>query len=118
MLNKTLSLGDVANWAISLLLVLAIFFACVWVMRKSARWTTQEQRQLSVIAGLSLGMREKIVLVEVGEKQILLAVTPGKIEKISELNGDDRLPVNSSQQPASAEFSRQLMQVIKGRFNE
>ncbi len=114
---NTLSYDDVLNWSVSLLLVLAIFFLCVWILRKSGQVAANSKNHLSVIAGLSLGMREKVVLVKVGDKQLLLGVTPGRIDKLMELEGEDRL-FQSSSVHDGGEFSRKLFQVMRGKSDE
>ncbi len=110
--TKNLSLQDVANWAASLIVVLAIFLFCVWVIRKTQHLTTAQGQTLKVVTGLALGMREKLVLVQVGEKQILLGVTPGRIEKLLVLEGDAQLKSDSA--PTTAVFAKKLAQVMKG----
>jgi len=109
---KNLSLQDVANWAASLIVVLAIFLFCVWVIRKTQHLSTAQGQTLKVVTGLALGMREKLVLVQVGEKQILLGVTPGRIEKLLILEGDAQLKSDST--PTAGAFAKKLAQVMKG----
>jgi len=110
--TKNLSLQDVANWAASLIVVLAIFLFCVWVIRKTQHLSTAQGQTLKVVTGLALGMREKLVLVQVGEKQILLGVTPGRIEKLLILEGDAQLKSDST--PTAGAFAKKLAQVMKG----
>ena len=64
-----------------------------------------------------MGMREKVVLIKVGNKQLLLGVTPGRIDKLMELEGDERL----FQEPAAhdgSEFARKLLQAMRGKTGE
>ncbi|WP_305906667.1 flagellar biosynthetic protein FliO [Methylomarinum sp. Ch1-1] len=112
---KTLSYNDALNWSFSLLLVLALFFLFIWLIRKSGQWSGAGRSNLTVLAGLSLGMREKVVLIKVGDKQLLLGVTPGKIDKLMELEGEERL----FQEPADGgAFAHKLLQAMKGKSGE
>ncbi len=111
---KTISYGDALNWSASLLVVLAVFFLCVWVIRKSGQLSATGRNNLSVLAGLSLGMREKVVLIKVGDKQLLLGVTPGRIDKLLELEGEDKL-LQEYKNKNSAEFAKKLLLAMKGR---
>ncbi len=105
--------GDALNWSVSLLLVLAIFMLCVWLVRKTGQFSLPGKNQLGIVTALSLGMREKVVLLRVGDKQLLLGVTPNRIDKLMELEGDERLFQSSEHR--QGEFSGKLMQAIKGR---
>lgn len=110
---KVVSYSDMLNWSGSLLLVLLVFFVCVWLMRKSGQFASSGRENLKVLAGLSLGVREKVVLIRVGDKQLLLGVTPGRVEKLLELEGDERLFQEA--EVAGNEFAVKLLQAIKRR---
>ncbi len=110
--NSSLSFQEVASWIASLLLVLAIFLFCVWVIRKTQHWVAAPAQQLKIVTALALGMREKLVLIQVGDKQVLLGVTPGRIDKILELTGDEQISTGIA--PAEgAPFAQKLAQVMK-----
>lgn len=113
---QLVSYGDVLQWLVALLLVLAVFAGFVWLLKKSGHLALAGKNPLSVVSGLSLGVREKLVLVNVGEKQLLLGVTPGRIDKLLELEGNDRLccdPTNTESQQGL--FAQKLQQVLQGK---
>ena len=69
--------------------ILASFFAVVafilflaWLMRKSGRFGAAGDRRIKVISSMSLGMREKIVLVNVDGVNIVVGVAPGQIRTL------------------------------------
>ncbi|WP_340123073.1 flagellar biosynthetic protein FliO [Methylobacter svalbardensis] len=116
---RTVSSGDALHWGVGLLIVLAIFFLCVWGMRKLSGISVNGAEKMRVVGGLSLGMREKVILLQVGKKQLILGVTPGRIEALHVLEGDDCL--NSEPSPSMARdsgFAQKLMQVMKGRSDD
>ncbi len=88
---RTVASGDIASWSFGLLVVLSIFFLCVWGVRKLNGLTVSGAEKMRVVGGLSLGMREKVILLQVGKKQLVLGVTPGRIETLHVLEGDDCL---------------------------
>jgi len=115
---KVVSYADVLQWLVALIIVLVIFTTFVWLLRKTGRFTSAGKNQLAVISGLSVGMREKLVLVKVGEKQLLLGVTPGRINKLLELEGDSRLFQNQESPPVGIEtFAQKLQQVLQGKVD-
>jgi flagellar protein FliO/FliZ len=114
----TVSYAHVLNWSIGLIIVLGIFFACVWFMKKMGALQINAKDNMKVVGGLSLGMREKLVLVQLGEKQLLLGITPGNIEKLMVLEGEDKLFQKSEAEASEADFSSKLKQVMRGTANE
>lgn len=111
------SYADVLQWLLALLIVLGLFWVFIGLLRKSGGLSFAGKSQLSVICGLSVGVREKLVLVKVGEKQLLLGVTPGRIDKLLELEGDARLFQNLENPMDSGVFAQKLQQVLQGKSN-
>lgn len=114
---KMISYADVLQWILALIIVLTVFTVFIWLLRKTGGLTLAGKNQLAVISGLSLGMREKLVLVKVGEKQLLLGVTPGRIDKLLELEGNSRLFQNQEQSAGIDTFANKLQQVLQGKVD-
>lgn len=113
---RTISSGDMLHWGVGLLIVLAVFFFCVWGMRKLSGISVNGAEKMRVVGGLSLGMREKVILLQVGKKQLILGVTPGRIDALHVLEGEDCL--NSNEPPSIGKdsgFSAIVKQVMAGR---
>ena len=103
----------------SLLLVLAILLAMVF----AARWLMQRRpqggRRLRFLEAMALGSRDKILLIEVDGKSLLLGVTAHNIRLLTELDAQDLSSSQVSQQEASvgAEqpgLSKQFSQLLGG----
>lgn len=107
-----ISYTSVLQWGFSLIVVLAIFVMIIWLLRKTGSLNFSGKSQLAIISGLSLGMREKLVLIKVGEKQLLLGVTPGRVDKLLELEGDARLFQNQEAAGLNT-FANKLQQVMQ-----
>lgn len=112
-----LSAYDVFQWLLALLFVLALFAGLVWLLRKSGNLPLAGKNQLSVITGVSIGVREKLVLVKVGKKQLLLGVTPGRVDKLLELEGEERLFQDQECCENNVPFADKLQQVMQRRTN-
>ena len=115
---RMVSTADVAQWLLALLAVLAIFAIAVWLLRKTGGFSPAGKSQLALLGGLSLGMRERLVLVKVGDKQILLGVTPGRIDNLMTLEGEQRLFQSPATSNDSATFAAKLQQIMRGRPND
>jgi len=115
-IQKTIGASEVLRWSSALILVLMLFFLCVWLLRKTTGMNSATAHQLHVIGGLSLGAKERIVLLQVGSKQILLGVTPARIDTLHILEGEDCLLIQDNklnQQEKGNTFAAKLMQVMQ-----
>jgi flagellar protein FliO/FliZ len=112
---RTVSSGDMLHWSLGLLIVLGIFFFCVWGLRKLNGVVVNGPEKMRVVGGLSLGMREKVILLQVGKKQLVLGVTPGRIDTLHVLEGDDCLDSTGPTPIGKGKFNDIIMQVMKGR---
>ncbi len=55
---------------------LLIAFSLVLLKKKNKKF---HPKNMHILQSLSLGVKEKLVLVKIGDKQLLLGITPGKI---------------------------------------
>lgn len=111
---RALAFSDIAKWGVGLLMVLSVFLLCVWGMHKLTALTMGGAEKMRVVGGLSLGRRERVLLLQVGKKQLVLGVTPGRIETLHVLEGDDCL-VKEPPLPAATPFAQTLLQAITAR---
>lgn len=94
---------------------------CAWLVKKIGAFSPVNSKdKMKVVAGLSLGGREKILLVQVGEKQLVLGVSPGKIDNLLVLEGDDRVfqEKNNNINTAENDFSQKLQQIVNGSLKK
>lgn len=79
---------------ISLVLVLVIIFFSAWMLRRFGRYPGVADGQLKVLGALSVGQRERILLLQVGDEQILVGVTSSRISKLHNLENPIVAPKN------------------------
>jgi len=82
---------DASGMILSLLMVLALIIVCAFVLKRF-NFAQQNTSQLKVVANLSLGAKERLVVVQVGEQQLVLGVTAQQITLIETLDE----PITSS----------------------
>lgn len=75
-IDAVLQLILVLGFVVALILLLA------WVAKRSIG-ITPGGRHMKILAGLPLGAREKVVLVQVGKEQLLLGVAPGRVNLLT-----------------------------------
>lgn len=78
----TPSAGSLAQVTFSLLLVLGAIFAAAWLMRRVKTFNRFGAGPIEVLADISLGQKERAVLVQVGGKQLLIGVAPGRVNTL------------------------------------
>ncbi|WP_445372978.1 flagellar biosynthetic protein FliO [Methylomonas sp. HW2-6] len=115
---KLVTSADVAQWVLALLLVLALFLSLAWALKKTGGLGFTGKNKLAVLAGLSLGLREKLILVRVGEKELLLGVSSGRIDKLLELEGEQRLFADQSDPQSVSPFAKKLLQAMQSKADE
>jgi flagellar protein FliO/FliZ len=92
-----------------LIVVLIAIGVTAFLLRRLGR-LPQGPGALRVLAGLSLGARERAVLIQVGDKQILLGVAPGRVQTLHVLER----PVDTAAPAGTAGgFAEKLAQLIK-----
>ncbi len=96
---------------LGLLLVLLVIAAAAWLLRRFGHLQAGAGGALRIVGGLSLGSRERAVLVQVGERQLLLGVAPGRVQMLYVL--DKELPVAPLAAAAGGRFAARLATAIK-----
>jgi flagellar protein FliO/FliZ len=100
-------------------LVLALIFVLAKVGKKLHANISAPDRALKIVSMLSLGTKEKVALIQVGKKQLLIGVTPQSINTLLELAEPidiDSTPPEGEKSLLSArtasEFSRKLNEFL------
>ena len=97
---------------LTLVFVLALIPVAVWMLKRMGAGNVASVAGMKVVGQLSLGQRERLVVVEAGERWLILGVTGSAINRIGTLPKGE---APSSSSPAS--FATLLMQMRKGRDN-
>lgn len=77
--------GNMIKVTVGLLFVVAAIFASAWLFRRFGNFSAVPGNALRIVGGLSLGNRERIVLLQVGEEQLLIGITAGQIRTLHKL---------------------------------
>ena len=81
-----LAMGNLVQLTLGLLAVLLLLGGLAWLLRRSGRFTSSMHGALQVLGGVSMGTRERIVLLQVGRQQLLVGVAPGRIQTLHVLD--------------------------------
>jgi flagellar protein FliO/FliZ len=67
---------------LGLVFIILLIFGLAWLARKMQLTPLSSQQLIRIVSAVSVGNRDRIALVEVGGEQILLGLSPGRIEKL------------------------------------
>lgn len=67
---------------LGLIVVLICIVALAWFAKRMNRLQSSTGGVLKIIGGLSMGSRERVVLLQVGSEQLLIGVSPGRINTL------------------------------------
>ena len=101
--------GQLTQLVLGLLLVVGMIFVLAWLVRRVLRIGPGNAQVIELVGSRALGARDRLVLVQVGEEQILLGLTPGRITPLHVL----KHPVSVAQtEAATPEFAQRLMELM------
>jgi len=110
MSGEVLSSGFLMQFFSGLAVVLVCVVGLAWMMRRFGRLQSSANGALRMIDGMALSTRERIVLVQVGDTQLLLGVAPGRIDALHVLG--EPLPVAGEEKPAGMNFATRLKDAL------
>lgn len=82
---------------VGLLFVLVAIFASAWAFRRFGGKAFMSNDSMQIIGGLSLGQRDRVVLLQVGKEQIVVGVSPGRLQTLHVLKEPVEVPENNQQ---------------------
>ncbi len=99
---------------VGLMAVLGIIFVLAWLSKRFNIATPGGNSNMRLVSAMSVGQKEKLLLVEVEGEKLLLGVTPHQISRLKEygkvvdsesLSGDDV--------PPKTDFSERMSKLLK-----
>lgn len=107
---EPLAAANLFQLLFGLIVVLVAIGVTAFLLRRLGR-LPQGPGAMRVVAGLSLGARERAVLVQVGDRQILLGVAPGRVQALHVLERPVEVPGPTA---GPGGFADKLAQLMKG----
>jgi flagellar protein FliO/FliZ len=102
--------GQLTQLVLGLLLVLGLIFFLAWLLRRVQQAGPAGKGQvIELIGSRALGPRDRLMLVQVGNEQILLGLSPGTITALHVLKEPVPVPVTEH---ATPEFAQRLMELM------
>ena len=103
--------GQLTQLVFGLLLVLGLIFFLAWLLRRVQQAGPAGKGQvIDIIGSRALGPRDRLMLVQVGNEQILLGLSPGTITALHVLKEPVQVP--GATEKSTPEFAQRLMELL------
>lgn len=117
---KTLTTPPVTTSALlETILGLFIVLACIaflaWLLRRTGRFQSSANGEMKIITSLALGPRERAVLLQVGEQQILVGVTAQSVQTLHILDTPISTIPTKANSSTHSNFAEKLQQMMQQR---
>jgi len=108
------SAGSLLQVLVGLVVVLALMGGAAWTLKRMGMAGTGSNSVARVVGGVSVGNRERVVVVEVGEQWIVVGVAPGRVNALSTMPRQETAAI-APQGDNAKNFSAWLKQTIDKR---
>jgi flagellar protein FliO/FliZ len=97
--------------------VLLLIFAAAWLLRRLQQGQGGGRGHLRIVSVLPLSAKERVVLVQAGEEQVLMGVSGAGIQHLHTLNTPIELEETGSTQlnGPGGDFAEQLKRIMRAR---
>lgn len=112
---EPLSWGSIFSVFLGLAIVIGLLLATVWLIRRLQQIQPQSQNAIQIVAQLPIGMKERLMVIRVGDENVLVGCTAGQIRTLHVWQGG--LPSSPApvQTPSGAAFMEQLRSIMADR---
>lgn len=124
--TSNMPLTDTSGYFLQLVsglgVVLLSIAALAWLLKRINRLPNRDLKNLELIASLSVGQRERVVIVRAGSTELVLGIAPGNISKLGEITttnveqceaNDNEDETNNTDEPRKEAFSTLIAKVRK-----
>ena len=102
--------SEIINTALSLLLIVGAIMALAWLLNRLQGGRSHNGGLINVVASHALGAKERLLVVDVGGRQLVVGVTASQISTLHVLDEPLDVGVSSVER---VNFSERLKNVIK-----
>ncbi|GAB3537595.1 hypothetical protein GCM10027343_01160 [Noviherbaspirillum agri] len=108
------SAGNLLQVLLGLVVVLALMAATAWVLKRMGVAAAGAGNVARIVGGVSVGNRERVVVVEVADQWIVVGVAPGSVNALSTMPRQE-ITTTTHIPPGGKNFATWLKQTIDKR---
>ncbi|WGG51677.1 flagellar biosynthetic protein FliO [Rugamonas sp. DEMB1] len=111
------SAGSLLQTTLALAFVLALLVGLAWLLKRYGPKSMGSSSAVRLVGSLSVGTRERILVVEVGEQWIVVGASPGRMNALATMPRQQQDEIAAHPQPglAGANFAEWFKQTIEKR---
>lgn len=106
--NSEIGVTNYVQMLFGLFAIIIFIFAVAWLIKRMGTLNPNHSTHLKIVAGLSVGQREKIVIVQVMDEQFLVGITQSNIQLLNKL--EQSIPVQNM--PTLGGFQEKLQSAM------
>ncbi|HJV88494.1 MAG TPA: flagellar biosynthetic protein FliO [Noviherbaspirillum sp.] len=100
--------------SLGLAVVLALMAGAAWILKRIGVAGAGGNNVVKVVGGVSVGNRERVIVVEVADQWIVVGVAPGRVNALSTLPRQD-ISAAPADMPGTTSFAAWLKQTVEKR---
>ena len=104
------SSGYLIKLTAGLLIVVVLIFGLAWLMKKLQLTQNTHNGLIKIVSAISVGQRDRIALIQVGDEQVLVGLTPGRMQTLHTLK--NKVTAEPSAEEPVAGFSEKFNQLL------
>jgi len=111
--------GGVLKMVLGLTVVLAVMALITWVLKRMMPGAGSQQSAVRIVGGVSVGSRERVVVLEVAGRWLVVGVAPGQVSSIANLDigsvpfAENALGASNQLNPSLGAFTHPFAQWLK-----
>jgi flagellar protein FliO/FliZ len=115
--SSSSSAGSLLQTTLALAFVLALLVGLAWLLKRYGPKSMGSSSAVRLVGSLSVGTRERILVVEVGEQWIVVGASPGRMNALATMPRQQQDEIADHPQPglAGANFAEWFKQTIEKR---
>ncbi|HJU71294.1 MAG TPA: flagellar biosynthetic protein FliO [Paucimonas sp.] len=108
------SAGNLLQVLFGLIVVLGLMAAAAWVLKRIGAMKPSTGTMIRIIGGVSVGSRERVIVVEVADQWIVVGVAPGQVNALATMTRQES-PPSAESTTAPPNFAAWLKKTIEKR---
>ncbi|OGS95997.1 MAG: flagellar biosynthetic protein FliO [Gallionellales bacterium RBG_16_56_9] len=116
--GRSPSAGSLLQVLLGLIVVLALMAAAAWLVKRFGMARTAANSVVRIVGGVSVGNRERVLVLEVADQWIVVGVATGRVSALASMPRQEHSAGATSSAPAAAStanFAGWLKQTIDKR---
>ena len=101
---------NILQTLLGLAAVIGMFLVMAWLVRRFSQGPGFGGKHLQLLAGISLGAKEKLLIVDAGGQQLLLGVTG---QQIRTLHTFAEPVIKQEAKPSASDFAQKLQSILR-----